>query len=264
MDFSGNVLHSYRYNAFGVELNPNPSNTNRFRFNGEYHDLHRGGEIYLRARIYNPRTRRFLTEDPHWTIHTGNIIFGDSPTMRNDRYMPSVHAILQSGNLYMFTLHNPVRWVDPSGLYIKCPIKLWEMVKSGYKYGEKAVKWFIDENIRAARWIGNQGQRGWEIVSGWFSRGGSDVQLVHDMLTRIEPNRIHHIMQLKHRWDLVRADTWIAVSDIINKALQHGTSIPNSVGNVIYTYVINGHKVEVTIRLVDGTMRIVDAWVRTR
>lgn len=42
--------------------------------------------------------------------------------MRNGRRMPSVHAILQSGNLYMFTMHNPVRWVDPSGLFAITPI----------------------------------------------------------------------------------------------------------------------------------------------
>ena len=45
------------------------------------------------------------------------MIFGDSPTMRNDRLVPSIHAIMQSGNLYMFVMHNPVMWVDPSGLF---------------------------------------------------------------------------------------------------------------------------------------------------
>ena len=56
--------------------------------------------------------------DPHWTIHAGNMIFGDSPTMRNDRYMPSIHSIMQAGNLYMYAIHNPVMWVDPSGKFI--------------------------------------------------------------------------------------------------------------------------------------------------
>jgi len=45
------------------------------------------------------------------------MIFGSSPTMRNDRLVPSVHAILQSGNLYLFTMHNPVNFTDPSGLF---------------------------------------------------------------------------------------------------------------------------------------------------
>jgi len=43
------------------------------------------------------------------------MIFGDNPTMLNDRYVPSVHAIMQAGNLYVYTLNNPIMWVDPSG-----------------------------------------------------------------------------------------------------------------------------------------------------
>jgi len=66
--------------------------------------------------MFNPRTGRWLSPDPHWDIRT-NAIFGDSPTMRNGRYIPNVHAILQSGNLYLFTMHNPVNFTDPSGLF---------------------------------------------------------------------------------------------------------------------------------------------------
>jgi len=68
-------------------------------------------------RMFNPRTGRWTQPDPHWDIRT-NSIFGDSPTMRGDRLVPSVHAILQSGNLYMFTIHNPVNFTDPSGLFV--------------------------------------------------------------------------------------------------------------------------------------------------
>jgi len=30
-------------------------------------------------------------------------------------------AMLQAANLYLFTMHNPVRWVDPSGLAAQRP-----------------------------------------------------------------------------------------------------------------------------------------------
>ena len=56
--------------------------------------------------------------DPHWTIHNNNMIIGDSPTLRNDRFIPSIHAIMQAGNLYVFGINNPVRFADPSGLFI--------------------------------------------------------------------------------------------------------------------------------------------------
>jgi len=37
--------------------------------------------------------------------------------MRNGRHIPNAHAIMQSGNLYMFTIHDPVNFVDPTGLF---------------------------------------------------------------------------------------------------------------------------------------------------
>ena len=47
------------------------------------------------------------------------MVFGDSPTLRNDRFVPSVHAIMQASNLFVFTMNNPVRFTDPTGLWSK-------------------------------------------------------------------------------------------------------------------------------------------------
>jgi len=82
------------------------------------------GLYYLRARYYNPANGRFLTEDTHW--NPGNMVYVDSPVKWNDnpndplglntyRYRPDIHAIMQSGNLYVYFISNPVRFVDPSG-----------------------------------------------------------------------------------------------------------------------------------------------------
>jgi RHS repeat-associated protein len=95
----GNVIHTYRYTAFGVEQNPSANNTNPFRFAGEYYDIETG-TIYLRARVFNPRTGRFTQADSYWGIHN----------MQN-----SVASILQAGNLYMYVMHNPVAFIDPTG-----------------------------------------------------------------------------------------------------------------------------------------------------
>jgi len=110
---SANILRVYHYSAFGMELTPDVSDTNPFRFAGEYWDAETQ-TYYLRARRFNPRTGRFTQPDPHWGIH--NHIFGDSPTIRNGRNVPSIHAIMQASNLFMFVLHNPMRFIDPSGL----------------------------------------------------------------------------------------------------------------------------------------------------
>ena len=148
-------------------------------------------------RMLNPRTGRWSSPDPHWDIRT-NAIFGDSPTMRNDRYMPSIHAILQSGNLFMFVMHNPVRWVDssglfavcptttmmiePSGLWI-CPITLKHMYQMAKPYLYKAwdgTKWLGSKAWDGTKWLGNQAWNGAKSAGNWvrglFGRGSSTTQ----------------------------------------------------------------------------------------
>jgi len=102
---NGTILHTYRYDAFGNQLNGDETNTNPFRFAGEYYDWETGF-IYLRARFFNPAIGRFISEDPHWNIHN---------------MQSSVAAILQSSNLYTYCINNPVMWIDPSGRVIALP-----------------------------------------------------------------------------------------------------------------------------------------------
>ena len=106
VDNSGNVLQTYRYTAFGVEISPNPTDTNRFRFAGMYWDAHRS-EYMTRHRMFNPRIGRWTQPDPFWNRHN---------------MMGSVSARTQAGNLFMFVMHNPVRWVDPTGLFALHPV----------------------------------------------------------------------------------------------------------------------------------------------
>ena len=105
-DNGGNLIHTYQYNAFGNEVyhihEYEPFSDNPFRFNGEYWDWERG-EYYLRARSYNPRLGRFTQPDPFWNIHN---------------MQRSKAAILQSANLFVFGLNNPIRFSDPSGLNV--------------------------------------------------------------------------------------------------------------------------------------------------
>ena len=189
--------------AFGVELNPNSSNTNPFRFAGEYWD-HIAQTYYLRARNFDPRVGRFTSPDPHWGIH--NMIFGDSPTLRNNRNMPSIHAIIQAGNLYVYTINNPVRWVDSSGLMIYCPQFIKKAVQAGAKYGQQLGKWFIDESKMFGRWfvdvhvsagrsIGKQARCGWDFVSGLFGRGGATTVNVREkLLSSVQNSRLSNII----------------------------------------------------------------------
>ena len=81
------VVRRYEYDAFGVEQEiagqDAETDNNPFRYCGEYFDKETGS-IYLRARYYNPKIGRFITQDPicdglNWYTYCGN-----SPVMFRD------------------------------------------------------------------------------------------------------------------------------------------------------------------------------------
>jgi len=66
-----------------------------------------------------------LSEDPHW--NPGNMIYGDNPLKWNENaaedplglnrytYFVDINAVLQSGNLYVYCVNNPVSHKDTDG-----------------------------------------------------------------------------------------------------------------------------------------------------
>ena len=58
----GEVTKKYTYDAFGVEKNIDDSDTNAFRYCGEYFDKETA-TVYLRARYYDPEIGRFISRD---------------------------------------------------------------------------------------------------------------------------------------------------------------------------------------------------------
>ena len=91
-DSTGAITKTYKYDAFGVEKNIEDSDTNVFRYCGEYYDAEIG-TVYLRARYYDPTIGRFISRD--------------SFTGKNDDPL--------SLNLYTYCANNPIVNIDPDG-----------------------------------------------------------------------------------------------------------------------------------------------------
>ena len=106
---AGALTRQYRYDAFGVEIDKNPSDQNPFRYAGEYFDTETGN-YYLRHRYYQPATGRFLSEDPvkdglNWYTFCGN-----NPVMFVDPYGLSAKSVMRQ--LARWVIANPaVVWV---------------------------------------------------------------------------------------------------------------------------------------------------------
>ena len=84
---SGSLTKTYEYDAFGNEIDKVDTDTNPWRYCGEYYDVETDN-IYLRNRYYSPSTGTFITEDP----------------------------IRDGGNWYSYCGENPIYYLDPYGL----------------------------------------------------------------------------------------------------------------------------------------------------
>ncbi|MBN2439237.1 MAG: hypothetical protein JXL20_11640, partial [Deltaproteobacteria bacterium] len=88
-DSTGNIMQSYRYDAFGNIMNGAPTITQPYTYTAREYDPETG-LLYYRARYYDPKAGRFITRDP--IGFAGGI------------------------NFYVYVANNPLNLIDPSGL----------------------------------------------------------------------------------------------------------------------------------------------------
>ena len=100
-DESGKVTRYYDYDAFGNEKFPDTTDTNPFRYCGEYFDAETG-TYYLRARYYDPEIGRFTQQD--------SVLFTTRKLASGYEYADPL-----SLNLYTYCANNPILYCDPSG-----------------------------------------------------------------------------------------------------------------------------------------------------
>ena len=119
---------------------------------GEYYDAE-SGFIYLRNRYYDPSIGRFITEDPYWNVD--NMIYGD-----DNGKVPSISAIMQSCNLYVYCGNNPINRYDPSGNNWLYDIWNWgeDSIWKCISIGVSAYGWQLSADLiwQAASGSGNK------------------------------------------------------------------------------------------------------------
>ena len=103
------------------------------------------------------------------------------------------------------------------------------------------------------------------VALGAKTSSGLVIKSVSKSLSSVSRNTIHHIMQSKHAWGRVfRNATWKNVKGLINTTIKKGaTTLINRQGRaLIYEAVRNN--VVVRYAIIDGVIKISDAWVKTR
>ncbi len=117
-DQGQHVVNKYAYSAFGAVLNQVTAVPQPFKYVGQYGVMAEpDGFYYMRARYYDPKVGRFISEDP--------IGFGGGTV-----------------NLYEYAKNNPIIFNDPSGLkvfYCRRPLKdvspiVYSFLGAGHAY----------------------------------------------------------------------------------------------------------------------------------
>jgi RHS repeat-associated protein len=118
LNTSGNVIETYRYDAFGepgiyeadgVTLRSASIVSNRFLFTGrEYANLF--GFYEYRARAYQPTLGRFMSEDPKLFVRRAGLGVGPAD------WTFAAHPNEAELNLFRYCGNDPVDFTDPTGL----------------------------------------------------------------------------------------------------------------------------------------------------
>jgi RHS repeat-associated protein len=128
----GTIAATYYYDAFGNITDTTGVASNTITFAGYQYDKETG-LYYLNARMYDPKTARFLQED----TYTGD---------RNDPL---------SLNLYVYCHNEPLMYSDPTGhSWIS---DRWDDVK---KWGKKAGNALAD----GAEWFADKASDAWDTT----------------------------------------------------------------------------------------------------
>lgn len=139
---SGFVVNLYTYTPFGSLSNSIGTLYNPFTFVGEFGVISEGGNVYfMKNRYYDATTGRFMSKDP---------------------------IGLKGGtNIYVYTINNPVNWIDPFGL---------DLTASQQAAVQSAAQDWTNSNVPYA--FGHSTKKGADCsgaVSGIYNQAGINI-----------------------------------------------------------------------------------------
>lgn len=155
LNASGNVIESYKYDAFGAPVIYDANDTqrsssaysNRFQFTGrEYANLF--GFYEYRARAYHPTIGRFMSEDPKGFVRSAGL--GAAPA----DWAFAAHPDEAEFNLFRYCSNDPIGFTDPMGLDAMAnAVALAEAVVPGqYEYDQMVASLQSGNYGNAAGW----------------------------------------------------------------------------------------------------------------
>jgi len=137
------ITHKYSYGPFGEILNQNETDPNPFKYVGAYGVMDDGVGIYfMRARYYDTKIGRFISEDPVWDVNL--YAYGDNnpiSTFDPDGKVPI--WLIYKGIKYAANVENQKKFFKLTGIEEKLGnwvYKKWFSPESGYNYSEESDK----------------------------------------------------------------------------------------------------------------------------
>ena len=274
IDSSGSTVVEYCYDSWGKLLSTSGSlastlgKNNPFRYRGYVFD-EETGFYYVSSRYYDPEIGRWISPEPN--VYNGEFDEG---------------AGLIGYNVYAYCANNPVNNLDPTGEFVISTavligIGIGALIGgvAGGAYGyNKAAK----NNVpKGQRWkyvvgygiggavvggvIGGFVGYGAGVALGAKASSGLVMKSISKAISSVSRNMMHHIMQSKHAWGRVlRNASWNNVKGLINTTMQKGaTTLINKQGKALIYEAIRNNVV-VRYAVIDGVIKISDAWVKTR
>ena len=270
VEADGTLAAEYSYDAWGKVLSATGSmaRINPLRYRGYYYDGETGF-YYLQARYYDPTTRRWISPEPN--VYENGF---------------DENAGLTGYNVYVYCINNPVNYLDFTGefvisLAVLIGVGIGALVGGvvggiyGYKKAEKndvpkeqRWKYVVGYGLGGAvvgGVIGGFVGYGVGVALGAEASSGLVLKSISNALSSVGRNTMHHILQSKHAWGQVLKNvSWGNVKGLIRLTLQKGaTTLIDQKGSALIYEAIKDNIV-VRYAVIDGVIKISDAWVKTR